>query len=208
MLQEDDLPRRYACVCTSFRKDGGESDGDGIFCAQQFDQVQERCAAIARLLVSTVTSSLSLVLDGRERRSSNLWSRRQRSLPRPSHKCSSCWKSSINPLVVVRAVSSELLRGHVPTSNRARAGLSYRVLRTPSAAMEHAATKQVTRRVYPSPCSRIMPMQRWLQYSLECWFPGSKRFRELSSCSNCTDFQVVECVMAYTMPNTLKSFTR
>jgi seryl-tRNA synthetase len=27
------------------------------------------------------------------------------------------------------------------------------------------------------------------KYDLEAWFPSSKTFRELVSCSNCTDFQ-------------------
>ena len=28
------------------------------------------------------------------------------------------------------------------------------------------------------------------KYDLEAWFPASKTFRELVSCSNCTDYQV------------------
>ena len=28
------------------------------------------------------------------------------------------------------------------------------------------------------------------KYDLEAWFPASKAFRELVSCSNCTDYQV------------------
>ena len=27
------------------------------------------------------------------------------------------------------------------------------------------------------------------KYDLEAWFPASKRYRELVSCSNCTDYQ-------------------
>jgi len=27
------------------------------------------------------------------------------------------------------------------------------------------------------------------KYDIEVWFPGQKRYRELTSCSNCTDFQ-------------------
>ena len=30
------------------------------------------------------------------------------------------------------------------------------------------------------------------KYDLEAWFPASKTFRELVSCSNCTDYQVCE----------------
>lgn len=30
------------------------------------------------------------------------------------------------------------------------------------------------------------------KYDLEAWFPASKTFRELVSCSNCTDYQVRE----------------
>lgn len=28
------------------------------------------------------------------------------------------------------------------------------------------------------------------KYDLEAWFPAGKKFRELVSCSNCTDYQV------------------
>ena len=28
------------------------------------------------------------------------------------------------------------------------------------------------------------------KYDLEAWFPASRKFRELVSCSNCTDYQV------------------
>ena len=28
-----------------------------------------------------------------------------------------------------------------------------------------------------------------MKYDLEAWFPGSGAFRELVSCSNCTDYQ-------------------
>lgn len=28
-----------------------------------------------------------------------------------------------------------------------------------------------------------------MKYDLEGWYPGSKAFRELVSCSNCTDYQ-------------------
>jgi seryl-tRNA synthetase len=27
------------------------------------------------------------------------------------------------------------------------------------------------------------------KYDLEAWFPASRKFRELVSCSNCTDYQ-------------------
>lgn len=29
------------------------------------------------------------------------------------------------------------------------------------------------------------------KYDLEAWFPASKKYRELVSCSNCTDYQVL-----------------
>lgn len=28
------------------------------------------------------------------------------------------------------------------------------------------------------------------KYDLEAWFPASRKYRELVSCSNCTDYQV------------------
>ena len=34
------------------------------------------------------------------------------------------------------------------------------------------------------------------KYDLEAWFPASKKFRELVSCSNCTDYQVRHTVTA------------
>ena len=47
-------------------------------------------------------------------------------------------------------------------------GLAYRVVAIVSGALNDAAAKK---------------------YDLEAWFPGSKAYRELVSCSNCTDFQ-------------------
>ncbi len=47
-------------------------------------------------------------------------------------------------------------------------GLPYRVITIVSGALNNAAAKK---------------------YDLEAWFPGSGAFRELVSCSNCTDYQ-------------------
>ncbi|KAI3380763.1 hypothetical protein SNEBB_003259 [Seison nebaliae] len=47
-------------------------------------------------------------------------------------------------------------------------GLPYRIVNIVSGALNDAAAKK---------------------FDLEAWFPGSKAFRELVSCSNCTDFQ-------------------
>ncbi len=47
-------------------------------------------------------------------------------------------------------------------------GLPYRVVTIVSGALNNAAAKK---------------------YDLEAWFPGSGAFRELVSCSNCTDYQ-------------------
>ena len=47
-------------------------------------------------------------------------------------------------------------------------GLAYRVVAIVSSALNDAAAKK---------------------YDLEAWFPASKAYRELVSCSNCTDFQ-------------------
>ena len=35
------------------------------------------------------------------------------------------------------------------------------------------------------------------KYDLEAWFPASKAFRELVSCSNCTDYQVYAFISVY-----------
>jgi seryl-tRNA synthetase len=48
-------------------------------------------------------------------------------------------------------------------------GLPYRVVNIVSGELNNAAAKK---------------------YDLEAWFPASKTFRELVSCSNCTDYQV------------------
>jgi seryl-tRNA synthetase len=48
-------------------------------------------------------------------------------------------------------------------------GLPYRVVNIVSGELNNAAAKK---------------------YDLEAWFPASKTYRELVSCSNCTDYQV------------------
>lgn len=48
-------------------------------------------------------------------------------------------------------------------------GLPYRVVNIVSGELNNAAAKK---------------------YDLEAWFPASQTFRELVSCSNCTDYQV------------------
>lgn len=48
-------------------------------------------------------------------------------------------------------------------------GIPYRVVNIVSGELNNAAAKK---------------------YDLEAWFPASKTFRELVSCSNCTDYQV------------------
>lgn len=37
------------------------------------------------------------------------------------------------------------------------------------------------------------------KYDLEAWFPASKTYRELVSCSNCTDYQVTRLDLAQTL---------
>ena len=41
-------------------------------------------------------------------------------------------------------------------------------------------------------------------YDLEVWLPGQERFREISSCSNCTDFQARRMVARWRNPATGK----
>jgi len=50
--------------------------------------------------------------------------------------------------------------------------LPYRVISIVSGALNDAAAKK---------------------YDLEAWFPGYEAYRELVSCSNCTDFQLEIC---------------
>ena len=38
-------------------------------------------------------------------------------------------------------------------------------------------------------CSGALNLAAAKKYDLEAWFPGSKAFRELVSCSNCLDYQ-------------------
>ena len=61
----------------------------------------------------------------------------------------------------------EEMIGNAEEFNRAL-GLPYRVITIVSGALNNAAAKK---------------------YDLEAWFPGSGAFRELVSCSNCTDYQ-------------------
>jgi len=42
------------------------------------------------------------------------------------------------------------------------------------------------------------------KYDLEAWFPGYKNFRELVSCSNCTDFQSRGLEVRYSKKNAEK----
>ena len=58
---------------------------------------------------------------------------------------------------------------HIPTSAYVwQLGLPYRIVNIVSGALNLAAAKKL---------------------DLEAWFPGSNAFRELVSCSNCTDYQ-------------------
>lgn len=41
-----------------------------------------------------------------------------------------------------------------------------------------------------------------MKYDLEAWFPGYKAFRELVSCSNCTDYQSRALEVRYALKNT------
>jgi len=42
-------------------------------------------------------------------------------------------------------------------------------------------------------------------YDLEVWLPGQSQFREISSCSNCVDFQARGCKHAFEMPRANQS---
>jgi seryl-tRNA synthetase len=55
-------------------------------------------------------------------------------------------------------------------------GLSYRVINIVSGALNDAAAKK---------------------YDLEAWFPNTQEYRELVSCSNCTDFQARKLNIRY-----------
>jgi hypothetical protein len=55
-------------------------------------------------------------------------------------------------------------------------GLPYQVVSVVSGALNDAAAKK---------------------YDLEAWFPASKTFRELVSCSNCTDYQARRLGIGY-----------
>ena len=41
-----------------------------------------------------------------------------------------------------------------------------------------------------------------MKYDLEAWFPGYKAYRELVSCSNCTDYQSRALEVRYALKNT------
>lgn len=55
-------------------------------------------------------------------------------------------------------------------------GLSYRVINVVSGALNDAAAKK---------------------YDLEAWFPNTQEYRELVSCSNCTDYQARKLNIRY-----------
>jgi seryl-tRNA synthetase len=55
-------------------------------------------------------------------------------------------------------------------------GLPYQVVSIVSGSLNDAAAKK---------------------YDLEAWFPASKTFRELVSCSNCTDYQARRLAISY-----------
>ncbi|XP_074099870.1 seryl-tRNA synthetase [Cotesia typhae] len=55
-------------------------------------------------------------------------------------------------------------------------GIPYRIVNIVSGALNHAASKKL---------------------DLEAWFPGSKAFRELVSCSNCLDYQARRLLVRY-----------
>ena len=44
-----------------------------------------------------------------------------------------------------------------------------------------------------------------LKYDLEAWFPGYKEYRELVSCSNCTDYQSRALRIRYAIKNLAKN---
>jgi seryl-tRNA synthetase len=44
-----------------------------------------------------------------------------------------------------------------------------------------------------------------LKYDLEAWFPGYKEYRELVSCSNCTDYQSRALRIRYAVKNLPKN---
>lgn len=46
-----------------------------------------------------------------------------------------------------------------------------------------------------------------LKYDLEAWFPGYKEYRELVSCSNCTDYQSRALKIRYAIKNLAKNET-
>lgn len=64
-------------------------------------------------------------------------------------------------------------------------GLSYQIVNIVSGALNNAAAKK---------------------YDLEAWFPESEKFRELVSCSNCTDYQSVSMDIKLQRKNKTKEF--
>ncbi|NPA86161.1 MAG: serine--tRNA ligase [bacterium] len=50
-------------------------------------------------------------------------------------------------------------------------------------------------------CSGDMGRRAVKQYDLEGWFPGQGRYRELGSCSNCTDWQSYRLDIRYRLPD-------
>lgn len=74
----------------------------------------------------------------------------------------------IYPTVAVATAASFFFQSKTAEEFYQSLGLAYRVINIVSGELNNAAIKK---------------------YDLEAWFPAYEEFRELVSCSNCTDYQ-------------------
>ena len=106
------------------------------------------------------------------RKSNSFASQRQRSLGKSMKSCSRLRKSFSNRYRFVNILSPH----HLLTVSLSQLGIPYHVVAIVSGELNNAAAKK---------------------YDLEGWFPAFNEFRELVSCSNCTDYQARSLEVRY-----------
>jgi len=106
------------------------------------------------------------------RRSNSFASQRLRSLGKSMKSCSRLRRSFSNRYRFVNILSPH----HLLTVSLSQLGIPYHVVAIVSGELNNAAAKK---------------------YDLEGWFPAFNEFRELVSCSNCTDYQARSLEVRY-----------
>lgn len=175
-FERSDLPVRQVGYSTCFRKEAGSHGRDtlGIFRIHQFEKVEQFviCSPDGDASWAMMEEMLTNAEDFYQ-------ARYPLALTHPA--CFSIWTHPYNshPLFAASLLTithshqsntSPLTPPHTHCLSPHQAlGVPYRVVNIVSGELNNAASKK---------------------YDLEAWFPASGAFRELVSCSNCTDYQV------------------